>query len=170
MLHFGDQSIAKHFLGSRIQEAVEDFACGVDADFETSITAERLGRGRWRKRILREQAHFESANGLLNVASMDANGRRRIQPAQKAVQYAGAAGFAGGEAVAQGGVALGELRQAVEEGAEVKSGTAGDYRQMAAGGDFANYVASPAGIFTRGVNLRGIENVEHMMGDAAAFH
>ena len=55
------------------------------------------------------------------------------------------------------------MREAVQQGAQIKSGASHHHWQAAAPGDFCNGLAGDAGVLTCGVTVRGIQHVQQVM-------
>ena len=100
---------------------------------------------------------------------MDFRGSLAVEAGQQAVQRSGAARLARGQPVAQRLVAGRAFEQAVEQRPQVKSGAAGDDRQAAARGDFGDGLARQPGIFAGGEELVGVDDIDQVVGNAAAF-
>ena len=120
-----------------------------------------------RQRPAREKEHFERADDALQIARLDARGRRRVDAAQHAVQRRNAAPPGNRlEAPAQGGVATRSGKQAARERAIVEPGPAHDHRQPAATVNVANGRRRVACVVGRRVLLGRLGDVDEMMGDA----
>ena len=92
-----------------------------------------------------------------------------IESGKQAVERAGPAEFPGGQPVAQALVARRAFEEAVQKSAQVKAGASGNYGEAAACRNGGNGFARQAGIFTGGEEFVGIDDVDEVVGNAAAL-
>ena len=85
------------------------------------------------------------------------------------MERSGAPGFAGRQAVAQRLVAGRTFKQAFQQRAEVEAGTAGKNRKPAALGNLRDGCPCQACVFAGGAKLVRVENIDQVMGNAAAL-
>src|SRR5438128_762143 len=112
-----------------------------------------------------EQVDFERADRLGDIIRMDQPGGAWIEAAEQAMERARTALFASAQQGAEPFVPSGRGGKAVEQGAQVESGSADDYREV----DALEQRARAVGEFSSGEDLVRVEDIEHVMRDPVAL-
>jgi len=92
-----------------------------------------------------------------------------VESAQQAVQRSRPARFAGGESVAQSLIARGPFEKSIEQGPQVKTGTAGNDREPSSGRYVSDSESGKAGVLAGGKDFVGVNDIEKVVRNAAAF-
>ena len=153
------------------ESLVERFPVREQADLEHMKAFERVApfgehgaRG-----APRRHADFHRANHFGKVIGMDARGSRGVEAAEQAMGESGPARFAVPQASAEDFIPLRTRREAIHERAQIETRAAGHNGEMTATRDLPKRAAAQACEIARGEQFVGIDDVDQVMGNFAAF-
>jgi hypothetical protein len=167
---FVEEAAGEHLSGASVEAFVESGTGRIEADAEDAVAGEGIAAGLpgIGERLAGGEADFEGADELGLVVGVDARGGGGIEAAEESVQPGGAmAASACAEAVAEAFGALRTGEEAVEEGAQIEAGAAGNDGEVAAGGDVGEGLAGEAAVVAGSAEMVRREDVEEVVGDLA---
>src|ERR1035437_2755100 len=165
-----DQAALEHGAAARVEPLVQGLAVGQQPEFERAVAAQPVAALpiQFGHRAAGKEANLERAGDLRNVVRVNLTGGLGIESGKGAVERSAPARLARGETVAQRLVAGRPFEEAVQERTEVEARAARDNREPAARRNACDGFPRQPGVFARGEDLVGVDDVDQMVRDALA--